>query len=53
VRVADRDVVPRIVAETVARGLPVYAATPQPVTLEQVYFAIEERIVAQDAERAA
>ncbi|HEV8297340.1 MAG TPA: ABC transporter ATP-binding protein [Acidimicrobiales bacterium] len=52
-QVEDREVVPRLVAELVGRGLPVYGATPQPVTLEQVYFAIEARIAAQAAERAA
>lgn len=43
-RVTARDVVPRLVQALVQRNVPVYAATPAPVTLEQVYFAIEERI---------
>jgi ABC-2 type transport system ATP-binding protein len=44
VRVHGREVLPRLVAMLVDRGVPVYAATPRPPTLEDVYFAVEARI---------
>ena len=40
VTVADRDVVPTVVAALVDIGVPVYAATPRPPTLEDVYFGV-------------
>ncbi len=42
-RVADRGVVPRVVAALVRSGVDVYAAVPRPPTLEDVYFEIEAR----------
>jgi ABC-2 type transport system ATP-binding protein len=44
VHVESRDVVPALVASLVAHETPVYAATPRPPTLEDVYFEIEARI---------
>jgi hypothetical protein len=46
VRVADREVRPRLVSLLVERGVPVYASSPRPPTLEDVYFAVEARIAA-------
>ena len=46
VTVDSRDVTPQLVAWLVARGLEVYGAVPRPPTLEDVYFAIEERLTA-------
>ena len=46
IRVVKRDAVPAVVGELVHRGAEVYAATPRPPTLEDVYFAIEARIAA-------
>ena len=43
VRVRDRDVVAVVVATLVGREVPVYSAVPRTPTLEDVYFAIEER----------
>lgn len=48
VRVRDRDVVARVVATLVGREVPVYSAVPRVPTLEDVYFAIEERIAADE-----
>jgi ABC-2 type transport system ATP-binding protein len=42
-RVHDRDALARVVATLVAREVPVYSAVPRTPTLEDVYFAIEER----------
>ena len=50
-RVADRDVVPHIVRFLTDRGEDVFSATPQPATLEDVYFEIEARLLAQSVER--
>ena len=44
----DRDVLPRAVAAAVARGVPVYGAATHRPTLEDVYFAIEQRIAAEE-----
>jgi ABC-2 type transport system ATP-binding protein len=44
VRVGDRDIVPQLVRTLVADGHDVFGAAIEPVTLEQVYFAIEARI---------
>jgi ABC-2 type transport system ATP-binding protein len=43
VHVADREAVPALVASLVARDVPVYAAVPRPATLEDVYFALQQR----------
>jgi len=44
--VVDRDVVPRVVATLVSKEIPVYAAVPEPPTLEDVYFEIQDRLAA-------
>ena len=44
VRVAERAVLPVLVATLVAHEVPVYAAIPRPPSLEDVYFAIQERV---------
>jgi hypothetical protein len=46
----DRDVLPRALATVVARGVPVYGAATRVPTLEDVYFAIERRIAAEEGE---
>ena len=46
--VDDREALPRVVATVVGRGLDVYGAALRPPTLEDVYFAIEQRIAADD-----
>jgi ABC-2 type transport system ATP-binding protein len=48
VRVDDRAVVPRLVRLLVERGLSVYGANAKAPTLEDVYFAVEERIAAAE-----
>jgi ABC-2 type transport system ATP-binding protein len=48
VHVENREVVPAVVANLVSREIRVYGATPRPPTLEDVYFAIEERIGRRD-----
>jgi ABC-2 type transport system ATP-binding protein len=45
--VAGREVLPRVVDALVAASVPVYAVTPRPPTLEDIYFAIEEQIAAE------
>jgi ABC-2 type transport system ATP-binding protein len=45
--VSHRDVLARAVRVLVESGVDVYAATPRPHTLEDVYFAIEARIAAE------
>jgi ABC-2 type transport system ATP-binding protein len=52
-RVASRDVVPRVVRELVERDVAVYGAVPQPETLEEVYFAIEAGLGVPAMERVA
>jgi ABC-2 type transport system ATP-binding protein len=52
VRVAERAVVPHLVQLLVERGLSVYGATAKAPTLEDVYFAIEERIAAAEGRPA-
>jgi ABC-2 type transport system ATP-binding protein len=52
VRVAERAVVPHLVQLLVERGLPVYGARAKAPTLEDVYFAIEERIAAAEGRPA-
>jgi ABC-2 type transport system ATP-binding protein len=47
-RVVDRDVVPRVVAEIVGRAIDVYGAQAHPPSLEDVYFEIESRIIADE-----
>jgi ABC-2 type transport system ATP-binding protein len=46
VRVAERAVLPHLVRLLVDRGLSVYGATAKAPSLEDVYFAVEERIAA-------
>jgi len=43
----DRDSLPSVVAALVGREVPVYAAVPRPPSLEDVYFEIQRRIVAE------
>jgi ABC-2 type transport system ATP-binding protein len=50
--VDDREALPRVVATVVGRGLDVYGAAMRPPTLEDVYFAIEQRIAADDGAMA-
>lgn len=50
-RVADRDVVPRVVGALVAREVPVFGAQAQPPTLEDVYFEVERRIINETGEQ--
>jgi ABC-2 type transport system ATP-binding protein len=47
-RVADREVVPRVVAAAVGLGTDVYGAQAHPPSLEDVYFEIESRIIAEE-----
>jgi ABC-2 type transport system ATP-binding protein len=47
-RVEERAVVPELVARLVAHEAPVFAATPKPPTLEDVYFAVEARVRAEE-----
>jgi ABC-2 type transport system ATP-binding protein len=42
--VTGRDVVPRVVAALVGREVAVYGAVPDPPSLEDVYFAIQDRL---------
>jgi ABC-2 type transport system ATP-binding protein len=49
VRVAERDVLPVLVAALVAGQVPVFAAVPRPPSLEDVYFAVQERILADQS----
>jgi ABC-2 type transport system ATP-binding protein len=44
--VRARDVIPGVVANLVAREVPVYGAVPQPPNLEDVYFEIQDRLAA-------
>ena len=46
--VDDRDALPRVVATAVGLGLDVFGAALRPPTLEDVYFAIEQRIADED-----
>ncbi len=46
-QVRDRDVVPAVVAAMVAREIAVFGAAALPHTLEDVYFEIERRILAE------
>ena len=43
VRVDGRNVLPSVVANLVGHEVPVYGAVPRPPTLEDMYFALEER----------
>jgi ABC-2 type transport system ATP-binding protein len=47
-RVVDREVVPRVVATIVGQGVSVYGAQAHPPSLEDVYFEIESRIIADE-----
>jgi ABC-2 type transport system ATP-binding protein len=46
-RVVDREVLPRVVAVMVSRNVPVYEVASRAPNLEDVYFAIEARILAE------
>jgi ABC-2 type transport system ATP-binding protein len=46
-RVTNREVLPRVVAAMVTRGVPVYEVASRAPNLEDVYFAIEARILAE------
>jgi ABC-2 type transport system ATP-binding protein len=48
VHVENREVVPALVANLVSREIRVYGAHARPPTLEDVYFAIEDRIGRRD-----
>jgi len=47
-RVTDREVVPRVVATIVGRSVAVYGAQAHPPSLEDVYFELEARIIADE-----
>jgi ABC-2 type transport system ATP-binding protein len=47
-RVTDREVVPRVVATIVGRAVAVYGAQAHPPSLEDVYFELEARIIADE-----
>ena len=47
-RVTDREVVPRVVATVVAGEVPVYGAQAHAPSLEDVYFELESRILADE-----
>lgn len=51
-RVADREVLPRIVAALAARDVSVYQVISHPPTLEDVYFELESRILAETGDRS-
>ena len=51
-RVADREVLPRIVAALSARDVAVYQVISHPPTLEDVYFELESRILAETGDRS-
>jgi len=48
VRVEERADLPELVAALVGREVPVYAAVPRPPTLEDVYFALQERALPEE-----
>jgi ABC-2 type transport system ATP-binding protein len=47
-RVLDRNVLPRVVSRLVIQNVPVFGALALPPTLEDVYFEIEGRLVAEE-----
>ena len=47
IEIGHRDVLARVVRVLVEAGIEVYAATPRPHTLEDVYFAVEAQIAAE------
>ena len=51
-RVADREVLPRVVAALAARDVAVYQVISHPPTLEDVYFELESRILAETGDRS-
>ena len=53
VRVRDRETMAEVVAVLVAREVPVYGAIPRTPTLEDVYFEIEAKYRAREAENGA
>jgi ABC-2 type transport system ATP-binding protein len=46
-QVSDREIVPHVVEAIVARGIPVYGVSASAPSLEDVYFEIERRILAE------
>jgi ABC-2 type transport system ATP-binding protein len=46
--VSGREVLPAVVARLVDADVRVYASTPRPPSLEDIYFAIEEQIAAEE-----
>lgn len=48
VEVDERDHLPGVVSALVASGASVFAVTPRPPTLEDIYFEIEARIAAEE-----
>jgi ABC-2 type transport system ATP-binding protein len=48
VRVVDRDVLPRLVRDLVAGGSDLFGFEARPPSLEDVYFAVERRILAEE-----
>jgi ABC-2 type transport system ATP-binding protein len=52
-RVRDREVLPLAVATVVGHEVPVYGASIHPPSLEDVYFEIERRILAETGDRSA
>jgi ABC-2 type transport system ATP-binding protein len=52
VRVDDRNDVPHLVRHLVGENWTIFAATPQTVTLEDVYFAIEARVLSRGGQPA-
>lgn len=51
--VTDRDTLPPVVAALVGSSIPVFAVTPRPPTLEDIYFAIEEQLAVEEQLAAA
>jgi len=50
VRLQDRDDMPTVVRALVDRGVPVFGATAQAPSLEDVYFAVEQRIARDEGQ---
>ena len=51
-RVADREVLPRVVAALAEHHVDVYQVISHPPTLEDVYFELESRILAETGDRS-
>ena len=54
-RVEGRAALPGLVADLVSREVPVYGAVPRPPTVEDIYFALQEReeVVLRERREAA